>query len=98
MSTVVPREFLQERLAFFGRAGFLFSTGFLAVFNIGEMLDTRRVWADWVVANRSNQFHAGLCLVFLVVWLANTARDRANMNVAEIDVPAVLAFWIPAAG
>ena len=24
---------------------------------------------------------------FLVAWLANTARDRANVNVAEIDVP-----------
>ena len=37
-------------------------------------------------------------LSFLVVGLANTARDRANVNVAEIDVPAVLAFGIPAAG
>jgi hypothetical protein len=35
---------------------------------------------------------------FLVAWLANTARDRANVNVAEIDVPAILAFGISAAG
>jgi hypothetical protein len=31
---------------------------------------------------------------FLVVWLAYTTCDRANVNVTEIDVPAVLAFWI----
>jgi hypothetical protein len=30
--------------------------------------------------------------------LADTARDRADMHVAEIDVPAVLAFGISAAG
>jgi hypothetical protein len=35
---------------------------------------------------------------FLVVWLANTAHDRANVNIAEIDVPTVLAFGIPTAG
>jgi hypothetical protein len=34
----------------------------------------------------------------LVVRLAHTARDRADMHVPEIDVPAVGAFGISAAG
>jgi hypothetical protein len=32
------------------------------------------------------------------VRLAGATRDRADVYIAEIDVPAVLAFGIPAAG
>jgi hypothetical protein len=34
----------------------------------------------------------------LVMWLTDAARDRAHANIAEIDVPAVLAFGISTAG
>ena len=34
----------------------------------------------------------------LVMRLADASRDRADVHVAEIDVPAVLAFGISAAG
>ena len=61
----------------------------------------RRAWscAAALFVRTGSRIEAALPLPgFLVAWLANTARDRANVNVAEIDVPAVLAFWILAAG
>jgi eukaryotic-like serine/threonine-protein kinase len=85
MTSVIPRPFLQERLAFFGRVCFLASISFLVVFNLAEIADARRVWADWILANRSNQFHLGMCLVFLAVWLSCRTGERSAPLLGAIE-------------
>ena len=90
MSTVTPRAFLQERLALFGRTGFFVSASFLAVFNLAEMLAAANRSLGWVVTNRSNEFHLGLSLVFLAVWLSCRKRERSERALAVIEFGGVL--------
>jgi eukaryotic-like serine/threonine-protein kinase len=93
MATLTPRAFLQERLAFFGRVGFLFSISFLAVFNLADMLGANHPSAGQMLTNRSNQFHLGLSLVLLAIWLGCRTTERSPRALAVIESGGV---WLAA--
>jgi serine/threonine-protein kinase len=93
MTTLTPRTFLQERLAFFGRVGFVISSCFLVVFNLADRLSAEARSAGQMLTNRSNQFHLGLSLVFLAMWLGCRTTGRSARALAVIESVGV---WLAA--
>ena len=83
------RQFLQQRLAFFGGLSLLFCTGLFFAFNLLQTLTAEQPLSHWVT-DRANQVHLGSCLVFALIWqVCRRGRIRRPM-LATIDLVGVL--------
>ncbi|MCZ6793644.1 MAG: serine/threonine-protein kinase [Planctomycetota bacterium] len=87
------RTFLQDRLALFGKIGFVLSTGLYVLLNLLVTILGGSPWSSWLTL-LANQLHLGISAVFAAVYFVCRTGRRSHGQLALIDALGVLVVGV----